>query len=295
MSSEIAEYRQRVFADNVAKIQAHNARHQDWRLAVNEYADQTWEEFSEARLLKAGVQFPMINQSHRQILSRSKSIMDLPDSVNWVEQGAVTAVKNQGQCGSSWAFATTGVMEGAKKIQLGNPLVNLSEQQFLDCDASNAGCYGGQINNALLFAESGITTAASYPYRARPGSCRSSTPVLQVASYLQIASNDEVALATAVAMQPIAIGVEADSSVFQFYKSGVVTSTSCGTTLNHALLIVGYGTENGIPYWLCKNSWGRVWGDVGYIKIGRSLTSNGKPGVCGVASYPWAVTVAYPG
>ncbi len=213
--------------------------------------------------------------------------------MNWVTQGAVTSVKNQGQCGSSWAFATTGVMEGAGKIQLGT-LRNLSQQEFLDCDTGNAACYGGQIDNALLFAEGGITTEAQYPYRAQAGTCRSPLPdpVLHVTGYSQVTQNDEVALATTVAVQPIAIGVEADSSIFQFYKSGVVTSRSCGTTLNHALLIVGYDTEDGIPYWLCKNSWGSAWGAAGYIKIGRSLTSDGNPGICGIASYPWAVTVS---
>ena len=98
----------------------------------------------------------------------------------------------------------------------------------------------------------------------------------------------------AVAIQPIAVGVEADAAVFQFYASGVVTSSECGTTLNQALLIVGYDTENGVPYWLCKNSWGSSWGDSGYIKIGRSLTASAGPGICGIASYPWSVTVALP-
>ena len=290
-SSKIAAYRQRVFAENLAKIQKHNAENHDWRLGLNQYTDQTWDEFSKNRLLKAGIQFQLSNPPHNSKYFIFNNLT-IPASVDWRTQGAVTPVKNQGQCGSSWAFATTGVMEGAGKIQLGT-LRSLSEQTFLDCNTNNAACYGGQMNNALLFAEGGIPTEAQYPYIARAGSCRSPlpTPAFHISAYSQVAQNDEVALASAVAAQPIAIGIEADSSIFQFYQSGVVTSKNCGTTLNHALLIVGYGTEDGVPYWLCKNSWGSAWGASGYIKIARSLTSDGTPGICGIASYPWTITV----
>ena len=289
-SPEIADYRQRIFAENLAKIQKHNAEKHAWRLGINEYADETWEEFSRTRLLNTNS--PVLTQSKSQPTFSPKRITT-PLSVNWRTSGAVTPVKNQGLCGSSWAFATTGVMESAGKIQLGT-LHSLSEQEFLDCNTSNAACNGGQINNALLFAEGGITNESSYPYRAQAGSCLPHTSVLIVTNFAQVTPNDELALAAAVAIQPIAVGVEADAAVFQFYASGVVTSSECGTTLNQALLIVGYDTENGVPYWLCKNSWGSSWGDSGYIKIGRSLTASAGPGICGIASYPWSVTVALP-
>lgn len=289
-SPEIAEYRQKVFAENLIKIQKNNAEKHSWRLEINQDADQTWEEFSEKRLLKSGFQFQLPAQ-HRFLNVNVTQKISAPESVDWRTHGAVTPVKNQGQCGSSWAFATTGAMEGAGFIQLGN-LKSLSEQEFLDCNTSNSGCYGGQIDNALFFAMNGITTESRYPYRARVGVCRGSLPVIQVTTYSQVPQNNEPALALAVTQQPIAVGVEADSTLFQFYKSGIITSPNCGTTLNHALLIVGYGTENGVPYWLCKNSWGTAWGEQGYIKIGRSLTNDGNPGICGIASYPWTVTVA---
>ena len=281
---EIAAYRRRIFEENIAKIQKHNAENSTWQLGINEYADETWEEFSENHGLIATPPSSLLTKYHPPHPSTP------PDSVDWRTVGAVTPVKNQGQCGSSWAFAATGVMESAGFIQLGT-LVSLSEQQFLDCNTSNSGCYVGQIDTALFFAKGGIAREASYPYTARVGTCRSRTPIRYVNEYTAVPPNDEVALTEAVAIQPIAVGVEADAAIFQFYQSGVVTSPSCGTTLNQALLIVGYGTENGIPYWLCKNSWGTSWGNAGYIKIGRNLTASAGPGICGIASYPWAVTV----
>ena len=290
LSAEEATYRQQIFSDNLAKIQKHNAENHSYQLGINQYADQTLEEFSQSQLLTSGWQHQFSAQSSNRITPISNHIT-LPATVDWRTQGAVTQVKNQGGCGSSWAFATTGLMEGAGFIQTGR-LYNLSEQEFLDCDSNDAACAGGEISNALSFAMNGITTEASYPYTARQGLCRAtSRHVLDVSGYTPVTANDALALTAAVAQQPIAVGVEADSTVFQFYKSGIITSQHCGTILNHALLIVGYGTENGIPYWICKNSWGTSWGETGYVRIARQLTSDSGPGICGIASYPWAVNV----
>jgi len=282
-SPAIAEYRKKVFADNLAKIQKQNAEHHSYQLGINEFADQTWEEFSETHLMNPGWQLQFSKQFGGKNFQPAKASPVVLD-VDWRARGAVTPVKNQGQCGSSWAFATTGLIEGAGQIQTGT-LHSLSEQEFLDCNTSNAACYGGQIDKALSFAMDGITTEASYPYTARAGACRSSTPIIQVNSYSEVTPNDEGALGAAVSQQPIAVGVQADPAIFQFYHSGIITaSANCGAVLNHALLIVGFTSE----YWIVKNSWGTSWGSSGYVFIQRNSNANGGAGVCGIASYPWA-------
>ena len=288
-SPEIAHYRQQIFADNLAKIQQHNAENHAWRLGINEYADETWEEFSEARMLKTGVQLqlPTKPSGQKPLIPKSKLMGQAP--INWVTSGAVTPVKNQGTCGSSWAFATTGLMEGAGFLLTG-VLRSLSEQEFLDCDSSDSACYGGRIDNALTFAMGGITTEAAYPYTAQKRTCTSTTPVLRVTGFSEVTQNDQDALYAALLQQPIAVGVEANPAIFQFYQSGIVTSEACGTTLNHALLLVGFNSEAGTDYWYCKNSWGPSWGERGYIRIARTATQG--PGICGIASYPWTVEVA---
>jgi C1A family cysteine protease len=130
-----------------------------------------------------------------------------------------------------------------------------------------------------------MQTKANYPYTARAGTCRSTVPVVTVNSYSAVTPDDGAALAAAVNQQPIAVGVSADSAVFQFYHSGILTSEDCGTVLNHALLIVGYTS----PYWIAKNSWGTSWGSQGYVFIGRNGSGSG---ICGIYSYPWAASVA---
>lgn len=286
-SPAIAEYRKKVFADNLAKIQKHNAGHHSYQLGINEFADQTWEEFSATHLMKPGWQLQVSKMIGGKKF-RSSKVTPVRYDVDWRIHGAVTGVKNQGECGAGWAFATTGLMEGAAQIESGM-LKSLSEQEFLDCNTTNSGCNGGQIDKALSFAMSGITSEADYPYTARVGACRSTSPVVQVNSYSEVTPNDEAALITAVNEQPIAVGVQADPAIFQFYHSGVITaSANCGAVLNHALLVVGYTTGGGTPYWIIKNSWGSAWGSEGYVYIQRGSGANGGAGVCGIAAYPWA-------
>jgi C1A family cysteine protease len=210
----------------------------------------------------------------------------LPASVDWVAKGAVTGVKDQGQCGSCWSFSTTGAIEGAYFIKYGK-LYSLSEQELVDCDTVDSGCNGGLMDNAFTYVQKyGITTESSYPYTAVQGTCKSTTPVIPpgvVKGFVDVLpSGDENALAAAVAQQPVSVAIQANQLAFQFYSSGILTGT-CGKRLDHGVLAVGYGTDGTTPYWRVKNSWGTGWGEGGYIRIQRGAD---KCGIADAASYP---------
>merc|ERR1712183_542775 len=208
---------------------------------------------------------------------------ELADSVDWTTQGAVTPVKDQGQCGSCWAFSTTGGMEGAWQIASGS-LTSMSEQQLVDCAPSpNAGCNGGSMEAAFDFAGTvNVATEASYPYRARDGSCQTSglaTAIPQggVTGYKSVGQST-ADLKSALMTGPVSVAIEADQMAFQMYSCGVLSS-GCGTNLDHGVLAVGY-TSGAFKV---KNSWGSSWGASGYLQI--STEGN----VCGIhsdASYP---------
>merc|ERR1711904_266318 len=200
-------------------------------------------------------------------------------TVDWTTKGAVTPVKNQGQCGSCWAFSTTGGLEGQWEIASGN-LVSLSEQQFVDCDKVDSGCNGGLMDNGFKFAEgTAIATEDSYPYTAADGSCKSSftTAIPQggVTGYKDV-SNSASALQSALNNNPVSVAIQADQSVFQMYTSGTISS-GCGSNLDHGVLAVGYD-GNTIKV---KNSWGSSWGMNGYVQIDAS-----QCGITTSASYP---------
>jgi len=219
----------------------------------------------------------------------------IPDSVDWVAAKKVTGVKDQGQCGSCWAFSTTGSIEGGYAVDNNcDATVTISEQELVDCSTAqgNQGCGGGLMDQAFEFviANGGLCSEADYPYTATNNNCTSSgcKSVLSITKYVDVPVNNEDQLQAAVATRPVSVAVDAET--WQFYSGGVLTS-SCGTSLDHGVLAAGYGTDNGQAYWLVKNSWGGSWGEAGYIRLARG-TGSGNPGQCGIcmaASYPTGV------
>jgi C1A family cysteine protease len=287
------DYRESVYDRNVRKIAKHNAKGLSWTMAVNKFADLTKNEFVQNYLFYGGYNNATANRTKNYNLSLLNSTA-LPATVDWTTKGAVTPVKDQGQCGSCWAFSSTGALEGAWFVKH-NALVNLSEQQLVDCSTSegNQGCNGGLMDYAFQYVidNKGLTTESAYPYSATgPNNCVSKgLPVaVTVSGFKDVPTNSQVALMTAVVQQPVAVAIEADENNFQFYSSGVLTK-ACGTNLDHGVLLVGYGTTGGLDYYKVKNSWGSSWGMKGYVLLGRGPSYNGNQGQCGIQmdpSYP---------
>jgi C1A family cysteine protease len=288
---EETELRFGIFRNNLRNIILHNLDHtQNFTMGVNQFTDLTPQEFKETFV--GGIKPESLVGTYG-CKSFSSSSFSSPTSVDWRLKGAVTPVKDQGYCGSCWTFSSTGAVEGAWAIATGK-LIDLSEQQLVDCATGitygSHGCNGGQMDGAFKYIiDHGQCSYTSYPYTSgttqNSGTCKSCTPVAKVTSCYDVKPNDQISLKAAVAQQPVSIAIEADTRYFQSYSGGILTSTTCGNTLDHGVLIVGYGTQNGQDYWLVKNSWGTTWGEQGYVKIARSSSTNDS-GICGIAMEP---------
>lgn len=306
---EVAEEETRfaIFKSNFETIISHNMKKKsdddDYTMGMNEFGHLTWREFK--RMYVGGARSDLESNEPRQQHLIPSNFTAPKGGVDWSKKGAVTPIKNQGQCGSCWAFSTTGSLEGAYFLKTGE-LKSFSEQQLVDCDKKqDQGCNGGLMDNAFDFIKTnkGLCTEEAYPYKGVDGTCKKKCKddsKATVKTHTDVAANAK-ALMSAIAKQPVSIAIEADQSSFQFYKSGVFTA-ACGTTLDHGVLAVGYGTmgkknatevdtkKKAKNYWKVKNSWGASWGMNGFILLERGKKQKG--GQCGIlnsASYPTLV------
>jgi len=273
-----------IWKSNMDFIMAHNQLNNSYTLAMNQFGDLTSEEM---HAMYTGLR-PATNENTEW--SAVPFNGEVAAEIDWIAKGAVTPVKDQGQCGSCWAFSATGGIEGAVQIKTGE-LKSVSEQQLVDCSGSegNQGCNGGLMDYAFqwVIKNKGIASQSAYPYTARDGSCKKVASVSTISGFKDVSQGDEDALLAAVEKAPIPVAIEADQSCFQFYHSGVLDDASCGTNLDHGVLAVGYATDaaTGKDYWRVKNSWGASWGDKGYIKFVRGKN---QCGIALMASYPTA-------
>nr|XP_050027252.1 procathepsin L-like isoform X1 [Dermacentor andersoni] len=283
----------KIFTENSLFIARHNEKYVkglvSYSLGMNQFGDMLHHEFVQL----TNCYKPSEASSGRSTYLPPENVddSDLPQSVDWRKKGYVTPVKNQGQCGSCWAFSTTGSLEGQHFKKTGK-LVSLSEQNLVDCsrDYGNNGCSGGSMENAFDYikANGGIDTEKSYPYHGLDEPCKFKKADVgaTVTGMVRVKEGSEEDLRNAVAtVGPVSVAIDASQRSFQFYKTGVYDEHACSSKkLDHGVLAVGYGVLNGTKYWLVKNSWAEEWGEKGYIYMSRD--KNNQCGIATDATYP---------
>jgi len=278
---------QAAYETNCAIIEQQNALNDGLTFGENQFTDMTPAQFAAS----AGLGYKGKSSSKKTLSVLSWQGETLATAVDWTDKGAVNAVKNQGQCGSCWAFSTAASTEGVYFVSSGS-LVSVSEQMLVDCSTENSGCNGGLMDLGFEFFEnSGPVTEASYGYTGTDDNCKSSgtaafTGGYQVTGFTDVTPNSVSSMALAVNGNPVSVAIQANQMSFQGYSGGVLKQggsffTKCGQRLDHGVAVVGYGTDGGTDYWKVRNSWGASWGEGGYIRIEKSSANT-----CGVISEP---------
>lgn len=267
MTAEENAYRKSVFMMNLAKINAHNAdKTQTYTMGINQFSDLTQDEFV-STYLGASVNKKFTDGTEGRTLVDSPIVGD----VDWTSVGKVTEVKNQGGCGSCWAFSAVGAIESAYLIQKGATL-NLAEQQLVDCSRSygNNGCGGGWMDSAFAYVrDHGLVQTSQYAYVARDQTCKIDSGEYRVSGFKDVAGCEN--LSNALSTGPVSVAVDATN--WSPYRDGIFNN--CATNVNHGVLVVG---ETG-SYWKVKNSWSTSWGEKGFIRVAKGNT-------CAICTYP---------
>uniref|UniRef100_M3XZ39 Cathepsin K n=4 Tax=Mustelinae TaxID=169418 RepID=M3XZ39_MUSPF len=282
--------RRLIWEKNLKHISIHNLEASlgvhTYELAMNHLGDMTSEEVVQKM---TGLKVPPSHSRSNDSLYIPDWESRAPDSIDYRKKGYVTPVKNQGQCGSCWAFSSVGALEGQLKKKTGK-LLNLSPQNLVDCVSENDGCGGGYMTNAFQYVQKnrGIDSEDAYPYVGQDESCmyNPTGKAAKCKGYREIPEGNEKALKRAVArVGPISVAIDASLTSFQFYSKGVYYDENCNSdNLNHAVLAVGYGVQKGNKHWIIKNSWGENWGNKGYILMARN--KNNACGIANLASFP---------
>jgi len=276
-----AEYTRRmiIYEENLARYAILNKKSTTVTHGPTKFSDLTHAEFKQKYLIK-NFESPLMRGESVNLWNRNENMAPLPTNYSWVPKGATTPIYNQEQCGSCWAFSTTESIESMNFLK-GNTLTSLSMQQIVDCDTNDDGCNGGDPPTAYEYVikAGGLESFKDYPYTARNGKCvfEKSKVAQSISSwqYVTKVRDETVMQQFTYSTGPPSVCV--DASTWDSYKGGVYTRADCGTALDHCVQIVGWDVVKGVNAWVVRNSWGKTWGNDGYLYVQMGTDA------CGIA------------